>query len=129
MATSAGTGKKSEIWKFFTRKGNGICQCNLCGKNYKTGGGTTNMKNHIKHKHPFSIKSAEQVAVPVPNNDTDEDYEETEESDLSTETFESSSRPSSSTQLNDSREGSEASEVRKSTHFQACCIIYYYIHR
>ncbi|KAL1493953.1 hypothetical protein ABEB36_009632 [Hypothenemus hampei] len=46
------TGKKSNVWKFFTVQGNNNCICNLCGRSYKTGGGTTNLKNHLIHKHP-----------------------------------------------------------------------------
>lgn len=26
----------------------------MCGKEYKTGGGTTNLRNHILRKHPFA---------------------------------------------------------------------------
>lgn len=48
--------KKSDVWNFFKRKGNGICQCNLCGKCYRCGGGTTNLKNHLTHKHPGVAK-------------------------------------------------------------------------
>lgn len=42
--------KSSDVWNFF-KKGNNASQCNLCGKMYKTGGGTTNLKNHLKRKH------------------------------------------------------------------------------
>lgn len=55
------TSKKSDVWSFFTTQGEGkqTCICNLCGRVYKTGGGTTNLKNHILHKHPscFAKKS------------------------------------------------------------------------
>lgn len=44
---------KSDVWGFFTKKDSDSCICNLCGKNYKTGGGTTNLKNHLVHKHPL----------------------------------------------------------------------------
>lgn len=43
---------KSDVWNFFTKKDSDSCMCNLCGKTYKTGGGTTNLKNHLTHKHP-----------------------------------------------------------------------------
>lgn len=38
---------------FFTKtKDNNNCAtCNLCGQTYKMGGVTTNLKNHIIHKH------------------------------------------------------------------------------
>lgn len=52
---SVATKKKSEIWEFFTKNGSDTCICNLCGKLYKTGGGTTNLKNHLLHKHPSCI--------------------------------------------------------------------------
>ncbi|KAL1488535.1 hypothetical protein ABEB36_014999 [Hypothenemus hampei] len=47
--------KTSDVWDFFIKKGKDICQCNLCGKIYKTGGGTTNLKNHLARKHPSCL--------------------------------------------------------------------------
>lgn len=44
--------EKSEVWNFFLRKGNNSASCKICGKQIKTGGGTTNLKNHLIHKHP-----------------------------------------------------------------------------
>lgn len=43
--------KKSEVWDYFTKRANNAAVCNLCGKIYKMGGGTTNLKNHLFHKH------------------------------------------------------------------------------
>lgn len=46
--------KKSDVWDFFTKKTDtdkNNATCNLCGQNYKMGGGTTNLKNHLMHKH------------------------------------------------------------------------------
>lgn len=47
---------KSEVWNFFNKKGDGICACSLCGRTYKTGGGTTNLKNHLLHKHASCLQ-------------------------------------------------------------------------
>ncbi|XP_063931343.1 zinc finger BED domain-containing protein 4-like [Zophobas morio] len=44
--------RKSQVWEFFTRCNNQNCKCNLCGRIYKTGGGTTNLNNHLIRKHP-----------------------------------------------------------------------------
>lgn len=52
------TKNKSEVWNFFSRKGNGMCICNLCSKAYKTGGGKTNLKNHLMHKHTLCFNKA-----------------------------------------------------------------------
>ena len=42
---------KSEIWKYYERKGNTTALCKLCGKILKTSGNTTNLKSHMQNKH------------------------------------------------------------------------------
>lgn len=41
---------KSIVWKYFIRTDNGG-KCKLCQMIVKTGGNTTNLKNHLKRKH------------------------------------------------------------------------------
>lgn len=53
---------KSEVWKYFSRKTNGLCICNLCSKTYKTGGGTTNLKNHLTHKHSLYFNKENKIS-------------------------------------------------------------------
>ena len=43
---------KSEMYKYFIKVQNDICNCKLCGQFVKTSGNTSNMKSHIRRKHP-----------------------------------------------------------------------------
>lgn len=45
--------KRSQVWDFFTKKDDCSASCSLCGQSYKMGGGTTNLRNHLIHKHPL----------------------------------------------------------------------------
>ncbi|KAG8176986.1 hypothetical protein JTE90_005731 [Oedothorax gibbosus] len=42
----------SLVWKYFVKGDNNEAQCSLCLKKLKTGGGTTNLRQHLKQKHP-----------------------------------------------------------------------------
>lgn len=42
---------KSDIWKHFCKITNNLASCNLCKKNFKTSGNTSNLIGHIKAKH------------------------------------------------------------------------------
>lgn len=43
---------KSNLWKFFSKKGVNLVVCKTCMKEIKTAGNTTNMAKHLKiHKH------------------------------------------------------------------------------
>lgn len=42
---------KSVLWNFYDKSTDGGV-CKLCKQNVKTSGNTTNLKNHIKRKHP-----------------------------------------------------------------------------
>lgn len=42
----------SAVWNFFSKiNNNRNASCNLCGKEYKTCGNTTNLAAHLKTKH------------------------------------------------------------------------------
>lgn len=43
--------KSSGVWKYFRKNDTRNVCCNLCGKNYKTSGNTTNLATHLKNKH------------------------------------------------------------------------------
>lgn len=43
---------KSAVWEHFDRKENNSAKCRHCGIQIKTSGNTTNLKNHLEHKHP-----------------------------------------------------------------------------
>lgn len=81
----------SDVWEFFTKKGSGISICNLCGKNYKTGGGTTNLKNHLYHKHPsFRHELKSNVTVSAAKKARIEDEEGNEENSADNALFQES---------------------------------------
>lgn len=45
--------KISLVWKYFKKSNNKkYAKCITCGKEYKTSGNTTNLKDHIKRFHP-----------------------------------------------------------------------------
>ncbi|CAH0562783.1 unnamed protein product [Brassicogethes aeneus] len=43
---------KSSVWRYFTKTETTKAKCKLCCKTLKTGGGTSNLKQHLIHKHP-----------------------------------------------------------------------------
>lgn len=47
---------KSIVWKYFIRTDTGG-KCKLCQMIVKTGGNTTNLKNHLKRKHEIFNQS------------------------------------------------------------------------
>ena len=43
----------SAVWKYFKRNNGGnTVKCTLCSQELKMTGGTSNMRNHLKGKHP-----------------------------------------------------------------------------
>ncbi|KAI4468599.1 dna replication-related element factor isoform a [Holotrichia oblita] len=46
--------KNSVVWKCFDRGNSGSVNCNICKKQYKYAGNTTNMLKHIECVHPFT---------------------------------------------------------------------------
>lgn len=55
---------KSDVWDYFSKKSNNTAACNLCGKMYKMGGGTTNLKNHLSHKHSTVLQKLRSPGEP-----------------------------------------------------------------
>jgi hypothetical protein len=48
----------SDVWKYFTRSlDKKTAKCNLCNTDFTYCGGTTNLRNHLKAKHPVSENS------------------------------------------------------------------------
>ena len=43
---------KSQVWKFFTKKGEKSITCNICNAGLAYHGGTSSMLQHLKRKHP-----------------------------------------------------------------------------
>lgn len=43
---------KSQVWKFFTKKGEKSVTCNICNAGLSYHGGTSSMLQHLKRKHP-----------------------------------------------------------------------------
>lgn len=46
--------QSSLVWKFFKKLDMRKVSCNLCGKEYKTSGNTTNLAAHLKSKHHYA---------------------------------------------------------------------------
>lgn len=42
---------KSDVWKHFSKTAHNSASCNVCKKNIKSSGNTTNLIGHIKAKH------------------------------------------------------------------------------
>lgn len=42
---------KSAVWEHFEKEPNNCAKCRHCGVKIKTSGNTTNLKNHLEHKH------------------------------------------------------------------------------
>lgn len=82
---------KSEVWQYFSRTGNGTSACNLCSKSYKTGGGTTNLRNHLVHKHGSRLVSLKSLNKPTEDiEDTNNNNNISESSVISSSSSESS---------------------------------------
>ena len=52
---------KSQVWNFFTKKGEQPVTCNICNASLAYHGGTSSMLQHLKKKHPCEniVKSVE----------------------------------------------------------------------
>lgn len=46
--------RKSVVWKCFDKVNEDNITCNICKKQFKYSGNTTNMLKHIKCSHPFT---------------------------------------------------------------------------
>ncbi|CAK1599793.1 unnamed protein product [Parnassius mnemosyne] len=44
--------KRSKLWSYFKKEGDGNVICTICNKRVKTSGNTSNLASHMKHKHP-----------------------------------------------------------------------------
>ncbi|KAE8739554.1 hypothetical protein FOCC_FOCC014937 [Frankliniella occidentalis] len=55
-------GLRSKWWKYFTKGKGDLAICTLCKAEVAKGGGTTNLKNHIK-RHHFSEKSKKSTGL------------------------------------------------------------------
>ncbi|XP_044765895.1 uncharacterized protein LOC123322116 isoform X2 [Coccinella septempunctata] len=45
----------SVVWNFFKKIDKQNVSCNLCGKNYKSSGNTSNLSAHLKSKHHYAF--------------------------------------------------------------------------
>lgn len=52
---------KSIVWKYFLRTEGGG-KCKMCQTEVKTGGNTTNLKNHLKRKHEKTLSEINEVS-------------------------------------------------------------------
>lgn len=53
---------KNFVWKFFVRTETGG-RCKIYQITVKTGGNTTNLKNHLKRKHKETLNEANKVSI------------------------------------------------------------------
>lgn len=67
---------KSIVWEFFTKKceNNKVIsvECKNCNANFKFCGNTTNLRSHLKRKHPIQLAEIETQENPKENTDGDE---------------------------------------------------------
>lgn len=67
---------KSIVWEFFTKKyeNNKVAtvECKNCNAKFKFCGNTTNLKAHLKKKHPIELAEIEAQENPKENTDRDE---------------------------------------------------------
>ncbi|GAB6020268.1 hypothetical protein CHUAL_002986 [Chamberlinius hualienensis] len=70
----------SIVWKYFSKLNKTEVRCNFCTKRLKTGGGTTNLRQHLNHKHP-NFKN-EQPTYKDEQNPSDGETEETTATDI-----------------------------------------------
>lgn len=88
-------GKKSILWNFFTPKNDILASCNLCKQTLSYKSSISNLKTHLRRKHP-TIKisnenQTDQVQSEIPNpltnrSDSTVDAEENELPDDSNKT-------------------------------------------
>lgn len=68
--------KKSIVWDFFNKNYENdkviSVQCIKCNANFKFYGNTTNLKDHLKRKHPIQLSEAEEQQNPTENTDSAE---------------------------------------------------------
>ena len=58
---------KSQVWKFFTKKGEKAVTCNVCNAGLAYHGSTSSMLQHLKRKHP-----CEHIVKPEEKQKTEE---------------------------------------------------------
>lgn len=63
----------SIVWTYFKKVDTRNVSCNLCGKNYKSSGNTTNLATHLKIKHhhayaQLTIKKKTNIKTATINN-------------------------------------------------------------
>lgn len=52
----------SAVWNFFKKTTKGNVTCNLCDKNYKTSGNTSNLAAHLRNKHYHAFSEFKNAA-------------------------------------------------------------------
>ncbi|VEN49326.1 unnamed protein product [Callosobruchus maculatus] len=60
----------SACWKYFTKCDKSEAQCHLCPKRVKTGGGTSNLRQHLERRHPNRKSTNSSTDDSVCKNDT-----------------------------------------------------------
>lgn len=54
--------RSSAVWNFFKKTNKDNVVCNLCGKNYKTCGNTSNLAAHLRNKHYHAFSKFKNTA-------------------------------------------------------------------
>lgn len=55
---------KSDAWKYFSKIGQSVAECKLCGKHIKTSGNTSNLKGHLRtHQKQIDAREKEKAVV------------------------------------------------------------------
>ncbi|CAG9829737.1 unnamed protein product [Diabrotica balteata] len=64
--------KKSVVWRYFVKNADKTVSCNMCKKQFKYFGGTSNLKQHLERVHPISYLQNEII----PSSDSSADVVE-----------------------------------------------------
>lgn len=87
--------KISNVWKYFNKSGDKkLAKCLTCGKEYKTSGNTTNLKDHLLRAHPMLQQEIE-IESSRSSTITNHECDNTSKSGTTTSTSASTSARSS----------------------------------
>ena len=62
-SSSSSNREKSDVWKYFRKKGPKTVECTLCDKEYAFHGGTSNLRDHLVRMHSNEFKPKQQPCL------------------------------------------------------------------
>lgn len=55
----------SQVWKYFSKSGEGLARCDLCYKQYQHSGNTSNLRKHLKSRHSKDLSAPSATSTPT----------------------------------------------------------------